>query len=188
MLPAIPALLANIGLPVLTRVVGRALRGVQHPAAQAAADGLERVGGAVDTGEIPPATVADANRHIERMAELDSEDYRTTIREVNRTIRAEVASDDAYVRRMRPTFGYVMALTWTAQMGAIAWSIVADPQGASAVIADMASLSVIWTVGLSVLGIYVYKRSEEKRPALDPAGGSGAGLIGGLVQRLRGDR
>ena len=27
------------------------------------------------------------------------------------------------------------------------------------------SLSMIWTVGLSVLGIYVYKRSEEKKLA-----------------------
>jgi len=26
----------------------------------------------------------------------------------------------------------------------------------------MASLSAIWTVGLSVLGIYVYKRSKDK--------------------------
>jgi len=183
---ALPALLANIGLPVLTRVVGRALRGIDHPAATAAADGLDRVGGAVEGGEIAPEAVADANRHIEAMAELESGDYRTTIREVNRTIRAEVGSDDAYVRRMRPTFGYIMALTWAAQMGAIAWSIVTDPEGASRVIADMANLSVIWTVGLSVLGIYVYKRSEEKRSAVDPTAGADGGLIAGLVHRLRG--
>ena len=34
---------------------------------------------------------------------------------------------------------------------------------APAVFGAMNSLSVIWTVGLSVLGVYVYKRSEEKR-------------------------
>jgi hypothetical protein len=30
----------------------------------------------------------------------------------------------------------------------------------------MGSLSAIWAMGLSVLGIYVYKRSEEKKPVV----------------------
>jgi len=30
----------------------------------------------------------------------------------------------------------------------------------------MSSLSIIWTVGLSVLGVYVYKRSEEKKAGI----------------------
>jgi steroid 5-alpha reductase family enzyme len=76
---------------------------------------------------------------------------------------AERASEDAYVRRMRPTFGYIMAFTWLAQMGAIAWVIVADPVQANLIITAMTSLGTIWSVGLSVLGIYVYKRSEDKR-------------------------
>jgi steroid 5-alpha reductase family enzyme len=75
----------------------------------------------------------------------------------------EKTYEDAYVRRMRPTFGYVMALTWLAQMGAIAWVIVADPVQANLIITAMTSLGTIWSVGLSVLGIYVYKRSEDKR-------------------------
>jgi hypothetical protein len=75
----------------------------------------------------------------------------------------ERTSEDAYVSRMRPTFGYVMALTWLAQMGAIAWVIVADPVQANLIITAMASLGTIWSVGLSVLGIYVYRRSGDKR-------------------------
>src|SRR3954463_8964531 len=97
----------------------------------------------------------------EKLAELDSADSRTALTKVNRSLRAEVASDDAYVRRMRPTFGYIMAVTWCAQMGAIAWVIVADPVQANLIITAMTSLGTIWSVGLSVLGIYVYKRSEE---------------------------
>jgi len=31
------------------------------------------------------------------------------------------------------------------------------------IITAMASLGTIWSIGLSVLGIYVYKRSEDKR-------------------------
>ena len=48
-------------------------------------------------------------------------------------------------------------------MGAIAWVIVADPVQANLIITAMTSLGTIWSVGLSVLGIYVYKRSEDKR-------------------------
>jgi hypothetical protein len=36
------------------------------------------------------------------------------------------------------------------------------------VIGAMNSLSMIWTVGLSVLGVYVYKRSEEKKASSGP--------------------
>jgi cobalamin synthase len=67
-----------------------------------------------------------------------------------------------YVRRMRPTFGYIMAVTWAAQMLAIAFVILDAPEKAGNVINAMSNLSTIWTVGLSVLGIYVYKRSREK--------------------------
>jgi hypothetical protein len=64
---------------------------------------------------------------------------------------------------MRPTFGYLMALTWAAQMFAIAFIMVFETEKASLVIQAVESLSGIWAVGLSVLGIYVYKRSEDKK-------------------------
>ena len=78
-------------------------------------------------------------------------------------MRAEVQSQDIYVRRMRPTFGYLMAITWASQMLGIAYIIVFDTQRAGEVMAAIGSLSAIWAVGLSVLGIYVYKRSEDKK-------------------------
>ena len=96
------------------------------------------------------------------MAQIELEDYRVTIQEINASLRAEVASEDKYVRRMRPTFGYLMALTWAAQMFAIAYVIIFDTDKAGVVMAAMGSLSAIWAVGLSVLGIYVYRRSDDK--------------------------
>lgn len=159
----IPALLARIGLPVLIRAVSEGLGRIENPVAQTAASALSDAGTAMQAGAIPPEAVAEANRHVERLAELGGDVEKQTLAEVNRSLRAEVASDDAYVRRMRPTFGYVMALSWCAQMGALAWVTVADPAHAGSVIEAMASLGTIWTVGLSVLGIYVYKRSEEKK-------------------------
>ena len=64
---------------------------------------------------------------------------------------------------MRPTFGYLMAVTWAAQMLALAYVIVFETENAGFVLNAMSSLSAIWAIGLSVLGIYVYKRSEEKK-------------------------
>ena len=54
---------------------------------------------------------------------------------------------------MRPTFGYVMAVTWGAQMMALAFIILTDPGQAGAVVNAMSSLGTIWSVGLGVLGI-----------------------------------
>src|SRR5690349_15081191 len=130
----IPLLLAQFGLPLLLRAVGAGLEKIDSPVAAGAAQALKAVDAAVADGTIPPESIAEANRHVEKMAELDSDEARTTLGEVNRSLRAEVASEDAYVRRMRPTFGYIMALTWCAQMGAIAWVIVADPVQANQII------------------------------------------------------
>lgn len=174
----IPALLAQIGLPLLARILGGALSRVDHPAAKAAADALGQVGVA-----LPPEQVAEANRHLETMARIASEEDRETIREVNASLRAEAASDDAYVRRMRPTFGYVMAATWAAQMGAVAWIVVRAPAEAAAVIEALGALSVVWSVGLSVLGVYVYKRSADKALA---AGNPQPGIFDRLQRAVEG--
>ncbi len=174
----IPALLAEIGLPVLARLVGGALGAIDHPAAQAAAEALKGAGAA-----LAPAQVAEANRHIEALAGMENGFDRDALREVNASLRAEAASEDAYVRRMRPTFGYVMAATWAAQMGAVAWTVLRAPAEAAAVIESLGALSLVWSVGLSVLGVYVYRRSSEKTLA---AGGEGADLIARIVRAARG--
>lgn len=178
----IPAILAQLGIPLLIKLVGEGLRKLDNPIADGAADALSQVDDAITAGKITPERVVEANRHTERMAQIAADEYRTTIAEVNASLRTEVASSDAYVRRMRPTFGYVMALTWAGQMGAIAYVIVTDPGKAGAVIAAMASLGTIWTVGLSVLGIYVYKRSQEKQTLVSDSTGFATGTD--LLNRL----
>ena len=178
----IPAILAQLGIPLLIKLVGEGLRKLDNPIADGAADALSQVDDAITAGKITPERVAEANRHTERMAQIAADEYRTTIAEANASLRTEVASGDAYVRRMRPTFGYVMALTWAGQMGAIAYVIVTDPGKAGAVIAAMASLGTIWTVGLSVLGIYVYKRSQEKQTLVSDSTGFATGTD--LLNRL----
>ena len=157
------SVLSSIGLPVLIAIVSGALSTIDNPVAKTASEALDKVNNAMKTGQISPEQLSEANRHTEKMAQLEIENYQANLSEINQSLRAEVASDDAYVRRMRPTFGYLMAFTWGAQMFGIAYIIMFDTDKAGAVMAAMGNLSAIWTVGLSVLGIYVYKRSEDKK-------------------------
>lgn len=157
-------ILAKLGLPLLMEVVGGALGKIDSPIAQNASKVLSETQKALAEGLISPEAAKEANRHLERMTELAQAERSDAIVQVNESLRAEVASSDPYVRRMRPTFGYLMAITWTAQMLAIAYIIIFDTNHASLVLNAVESLSTIWGIALSVLGIYVYKRSDEKRP------------------------
>lgn len=155
----LPALLAKIGLPALVSVLSGSLKSLKHPAAQAASKALETLDEALTKDEVSLEEIQEANRHVEQLAALESEERKNTISEVNASLRTEAVSD----RRMRPTFGYLMALTWALQMGAIAYVMVFKTAESHLVIESMESLGMIWSVGLSVLGIYVYKRSEDKK-------------------------
>ena len=161
------ALLSQVGLPVLVAIVGGVLGTIDNPVAKTASEALGKVDEALRSGNITPEQLIEANRHTERMAQLEIESDQTHLAQINESLRTEVQSEDVYVRRMRPTFGYLMALTWGAQMMGIAYVIIFDTDKAGAVMAAMGNLSAIWAVGLSVLGIYVYKRSSDKEVLRD---------------------
>ena len=156
-------LLLQLGLPILAEIVGSALSTVEHPAARGAAASLGKLGEIVNAGRISPEQMAEANRHAEKLAEMKMNEQQVAYEQVNESLLAEVVSNDKYVRRMRPTFGYLMAFTWAAQMFAIAYVIVFRTPDTAYILQAMESLGMIWAISLSVLGVYVYKRSEEKR-------------------------
>lgn len=163
----IETLIAKVGIPALITILSEALGKVDTPVTKTASEALGKVEDAMRNGGISQEQFAEANRHIEVMAQTQAEEHKQAVEQVNTSLRAEIASSDGYVRRMRPTFGYLMAITWAAQMLAIAYVIVFETAQAGVVMAAMGSLSAIWAVGLSVLGIYVYKRSEEKKSVQD---------------------
>lgn len=101
-------------------------------------------------------------REIRRMV-LEAETAQ--LAEINKTMRAEAASNDAYVRRWRPTFGYLTALAWIVQCVAIAWSIVASPEQAGSVAQAITALTPMWGVALAMLGVSISSRSRDKRTA-----------------------
>src|SRR5690606_29712781 len=112
----IPALIGQMALPVLTGVLAQALGAIDNPVTKGAAKALEAVDAAIKGGQIDAEQIAEANRHAEKMAELELSERGSSIAQINQSLRAEIASEDIYVRRMRPTFGYIMAVSWGAQM------------------------------------------------------------------------
>lgn len=156
-------ILSKIGLPILIEFVARALGGIDHPVTKGASKALEEVEGVLAGGLISPDQMIEANRHAEEMARINMQEYEISLTEINESLRAEIISQDLYIRRMRPTFGYIMAFTWALQMMAISFIVIFDTEKVAIVLEGIAGLSTIWAVGLSVLGVYVYKRSEDKK-------------------------
>ena len=155
--------LIQYGLPFLAQVLSEGLKRIDSPAAKTASDSLEKVQLILSGGQVNPEQLAEANRHVETLARLHAEENCAAYEQINESLRAEIASEDKYVRRMRPTFGYLLAITWAAQMFALAYVMMFRTSQAYMVLGAMDSLAAIWAMGLSVLGIYVYKRSEDKK-------------------------
>ena len=101
------------------------------------------------------AAEIDADVELRR---FDSDD----LREVNRTYRAELATRDPYVRRWRPTFGYLVAAAFLALvLGGIGAFFLASDR--LPLYTEFVSSTIpIWQVALAVLGISVWRRSDDK--------------------------
>jgi len=116
------------------------------------------------------------------MAELEAETRH--LEAINATMRAEAASNDSYVRRWRPTWGYVSALCWFVQTCAIAWAIVWKPAEAKAILEAVAQLTVMWGIALAVVGVAVHQRTTEKRTAIGLP--QPLGIKAAIAQRIAG--
>ena len=101
---------------------------------------------------------------------ISAEKEINNLAQVNRTIRAETKSEDAYVRRWRPTFGYTICFAWAVQFLSSATAILysafsSNPAAgllAENVIKWNASTMPLWAIALPILGVSVYKRSQDK--------------------------
>lgn len=187
--PLIP-LLASVAPSIVKWAIGDKAGEV----AQGVADIAMRVTGKDTPESAVDALKADPAKMIEFQAQMNAfeiamyQEESKRIAEINQTMRIEAQSGDSYVRRMRPTFGYAMALTWATQMAAVSWVIVTDPASAGAVIAAMASLSTIWSVALAVLGVYSYGRTQEKKQAMAGEENKGFEVISALVDKFKNSR
>jgi hypothetical protein len=127
--------------------------------------------------------------HKAAMERMLLEAETTRLAEVNHTIRMETQACDPYVRRWRPTFGYVTAGTWLLQSVALMLGIIGAvfvyPEHSGEILnglsALMAAMVTMWAIALSVLGINISSRSADKRVA---AGQDGRGPLGLLAENL----
>lgn len=159
----------------------------------------KKIAGALGTEETPEAIEQYLKENPKamleaRMAELETDrdiavaafEARTKQLEIiNETMRAETNSDDAYVRRWRPTYGYMVAISWFIQMTGFTilfvYMGIKQPSELAKVIQQLAlfggTLMSLWTVALAVLGVSVHERSKEKRDQKPK------GILGTLLNR-----
>ncbi|WP_297813688.1 3TM-type holin [uncultured Methylophaga sp.] len=116
------------------------------------------------------------------LAELEAENKQLAT--INATMQVEYTSGDKVVRRWRPFFGYMTAITWSVQMSALAWVIVVEPEKAAAVITAASGLTGMWGIALAVLGVCINKRSHDKQVAAGQAPPNGVfQSIAGIFNR-----
>jgi hypothetical protein len=111
------------------------------------------------------------------------------LKEVNKTIRAEVASSDPFVRRARSSFLWAMSFAWVVEGmtigGSIVWVTFARPELATEVLSGlkalMEAMAEHWLYAMAVSGVAVWSRSVDKKTAMQEPG-----LIGRLAGAIRG--
>jgi len=77
--------------------------------------------------------------------------------------KAELKSESWMARNWRPMFGMSVAISFSIQMLGVTAVMLLSPKDANDVINGMITLIPIWGVALSVLGINIDRRSEDKR-------------------------
>lgn len=89
---------------------------------------------------------------------------------VNVTMRNESNSEDPFVRRWRPFYGYAVSISWAIQMIGFSYMFIyvsiTSPDNLPMLVQQFAILSgalvSLWGIALGVLGISVHKRSKDK--------------------------
>ena len=147
-------------------------------------DALARLVESADADSIARLKALEArNRHeLERLA-IENETARQ--RQVNMTMRAETRSDDPYVRRWRPTLGYIFAVEMVLLFAGLFYVVIFKTDQAIKIIEAAAALGWIIGVQAGVLGVSVVQRSNDKKLAAGHPTGTANG-IAKVLQSLRG--
>lgn len=128
-----------------------------------------------------PALLLEAQRAaMQEVIQLEAQNTQR-LADINATIRAEIASGDAYVRRARPTIVYQIGTAFFVQI--IGMTLIAgvaavfQPERAGEILEGLARVVgatiPLYGVALPVAGVYISKRSRDKEVAsgLDPSPG-----------------
>lgn len=123
-----------------------------------------------------PSLLAQAEAQWAEAIKAEAETQRVATREMQATIRAEIASDDPLQRWWRPIYAFELtfecAALWIVLMHEF-WT--GDLQTINALIGATALLVAYWGFRFGVLGVYVSGRTREKVSAV--IGQDAPGLI-----------
>lgn len=101
------------------------------------------------------------------------------IAQINETMRAELRHDGWFKSGWRPFIGWITGFSFGGIMASLIYSIFSVPENAPEVIA---SATVIISIMLTVLGINIKKRSDDKATML---GKDTGGIFGALAERIK---
>lgn len=89
---------------------------------------------------------------------------------VNQTMRNEANSNDAFVRRWRPFYGYIVGISWFVFISGLVtvfvYTAVKNPATLPVMLTHLGTFTTstmpLWAVALAVLGVSVRARSADK--------------------------
>jgi hypothetical protein len=186
MIPAIPIIMALaqavgpsvVGLLTGSKTAGKAAEMISQTAR--ALTGASTDDAALEILKDNPAKMIEYKAAMNEHAATIAVEETKRLKIENETIRVEYENADPYVRRMRPTFGYgmvfCMVLMFVTATGVMLFSSV--EKGVQVIVA-YSSMQWIIVAGLTALGVYIKKRSDDK------AGGGALGLVGSLMRKMR---
>ena len=116
-------------------------------------------------------------------AKLESEERKLAMTQQHATMQAEIASNDPYVRRWRPTWGYSMCAAWVLLFLSLAVVMMFHPEHAAKVVNSVVAMTPLFGIGLTVLGINIHKRSQDKQVSM---GNTPLGTINTLKAAIKG--
>lgn len=171
----IAAQIAQIGAPVLGGLLG-------GPAGAAVGEAVARAVGAAATPDAVAQAIAADPTAAEKIRALElqnqfslhalrisSETARVVA--VNQTMQAEAASSSLW-DKWRGAWGWISAVAFAVQIGALAWVMVG--QGMTAAVTAVSSLSgvmfTLWSVPGAILGVTAWHTGQSERERIKNAG------------------
>lgn len=142
-------------------------------------DAIEQAINADPNAVLTLRTIEDNNRTALTQASIAAE--LSMFQQTHQTIRTELATEDKFKSYWRPAFGYAMVVSWLMVWAGIMYTIFANPADAEIVINALAATTVLWGVALSVLGVQISKRSQDKQLV---AGEKPVGFMGSVKTML----
>ncbi|WP_057462232.1 3TM-type holin [Pseudovibrio sp. POLY-S9] len=165
-LSALVPILVSIGAPLLGELVSQV---AGDPAGKIATSVVNKIAEGIGVEPTPEAIVAEFERDPEGIAPMirvvEDEDKTHLVEmlsSINATMRAEAKAKGLLTRIWRPVFGLLFAVVYFLLGLSLIYLIITAPDPIALLGILSGFLVTFLMCGTSVLGVYVWKRSDEK--------------------------